>query len=245
MKKTFIVPTIAFVLGLGVGVLLMSVPRMNDGAAEGSAETPDVKSGRVRSESHRRAEKRDAESDEETNEEEGEFVEAVDADQVVEEETEEATVEEVRDEDGLTIEERAEKFKRENPEEWERIQKRRAAALEAARKVNAQKQDFLDTIDEKFLTADQKKEHAVFAEALAARNAARERINVANASGKEVAPADYRAYSEAERTLHAKANDERQLLLEAAARSLGLAGDDVPTFLNILKDIDSCTRDLH
>ena len=177
----------------------------------------------------------------------GEFVDAVPADEVrdePEDESGEATVEEVRDEDGLTDEELAEKFKRENPEEWERIQKRRRAMMAAIRKAAADNQNFLEAIEDAYLTEEQRKEHAAFADALATRNAMRDRVHAAVDAGKDPSSDDFRALTGAERTLRGKAEGERKLLLEATARSLGLEKDDVTAFVEILDGIDSCTRDL-
>lgn len=176
-----------------------------------------------------------------------EFVEAVPAESVKDDDGDgEATVEEVRDEeDGLTDEERAEKFKRENPEEWERIQKRRQAMLDAQRKAQAKRQSFLDTINDEFLTAEQKKTHAAYAEALAAREAARERIRAAVAEGRDPDMEDYRTVNRSERTLHAHAAVERRTLLEAAARSVGLTGDDVGAFVDVLDQIDDAAPASH
>lgn len=247
MKKMtkIVFPLLAFASGLAAGVLLAPTVAAK---AEGGAEKTDVADATVRrppkASVKQKAVDPDA-ADGADGGDEGDFVEALDPDQVPEEEAETATVEEVTDEDGLTPETRAEKFKRENPEEWERIRQRRAAAFEVMRKANAEKQNFLDTIDEAHLTAEQKQEHAAFAEALAVRNAARERIRAANEDGKEPVPADYRAFTTAERTLREKCDGERRLLLEATARSLGLGNDDVADFLGILERIDACTRDLH
>jgi len=239
---TFLVPALAGVLGLVAGVLLAPVVRPPDAEAEAADEE---KTAVARPIAGRGPEAMTVGTTEDPDSD-GDFVEAVDVDKLVEEEEPEtATVEEVRDEDGLTPDERAAVFRRENPEEWERIRKRRAAALEVMRQAAAERQGFLDTIDKAHLTAEQRKEHAAYAEALAVRNAARERIEAAHAAGKEAAVADYASFTKAERTLTAHAAGERRLLLEATARALGLENDDVPAFLEILERIDSCTRDLH
>ena len=241
-----IIPLSAGVLGLVAGLLLAPVVWMRPPDAD--AADPAVRRQAASAVDSDEVDEPGEEADGEASDGDDEFVEAVDADSVADDdEPVEVTVEEVRDDDGdgLTPEERAEKFKRENPEEWERIQNRRKAMLAAMRKAAKEKQDFIDAIDDAYLTAEQRKEHAAFAEALATRNASRDRVRAAVDAGKDPSPDDLRALSGAERTLHEKAEDERKLLLEATARSLGLEKDDVADFVGVLDGIDTCTRDLH
>ena len=171
----------------------------------------------------------------------GEFVEAVPADEVRDESEDgsgEAEVEEVRDEDGLTDEELREKFKREHPEEWARIQKRRKAQLEAMKKALAERKDFLRSIDDELLTEEQRKVHAAYRTALTVREAARERIRQATASGGEADAEDYRLMNQAERAIRENARAEHAALREALGRSLGISAAELPTFTETLKSID-------
>ncbi len=175
------------------------------------------------------------------------FVEAVPAESVKEDDDSEgeATVEEVRDEeDGLTDEERAEKFKRENPEEWERIQKRRRAMMAELKKAVEKRQSFLDAVSDEYLTEEQRKTHAEYAEALATRAAARERVRKAVEDGKEPDSEDFRTMNRADRVIRTNAEGEKRTLQEAAARSMGFSGEDVTTFVEMLRDIEDAT-DVH
>lgn len=171
------------------------------------------------------------------------FVDAVPAESLVDQDAAEgeSSSEEVRDEDGLTVEERAEKFRRENPEEWERIQKRRRAARDMAKKAADRRQGFLDTINEEFLSESQIKTHAAYTEALAARNAALERIRAARDGGQEANDEDFQICSRADGVIQESAAAERLVLQEAAARSLGLSGDEIRAFTDILRQIDDAT----
>ena len=241
--RKLIIPLLTGVLGLAAGLLLAPAVWMQSSDVGG--EVPAARRQTASDVDSDEADEPEEESDGEAADDDGEFVEAVDAASVKDDdEPEEVTVEEVRDEDGLTDEERAEKFKRENPEEWERIQKRRAAMLETMRKAAADNQDFLETIEDAYLTEEQRKEHAAYADALATRNASRDRVRAAVDAGKDPSSDDFRALTGAERTLREKAEGERKLLLEATARSLGLEKDDVKAFVGILDSIDSCTRNL-
>ena len=186
-----------------------------------------------------------AEADEASDEEGGEdadgkFVEAVPMEPEKDDKDQagEATVEEVRDEDGLTDEELREKFKRENPEEWERIQKRRKAQLEAMRKAQADRKDFLTSVNDELLSAEQRKVHAAYRTALTAREEARERIRKATAAGGEADVEDYRLMNLADRTIRENAQAEHAALREALGRSLGISDADLPTFTATLKSID-------
>lgn len=170
----------------------------------------------------------------------GKFVEAVPAEPEKDDEDQagEATVEEVRDEDGLTDEELREKFKRENPEEWERIQKRRKAMLDEMKKALANRKDFLAAIGDEFLSAEQRKVHAAYRTALTVRDEARERIRKATAAGGEADAEDYRLMNQADRTVRENAQTEHAALREALGRSLGLQGEELREFGETLKAID-------
>ena len=176
---------------------------------------------------------------------EGEFVEAVQADEVrdeSEDESGEATVEEVRDEDGLTDEELREKFKRENPEEWERIQKRRKAMLDEMKKALANRKDFLAAVSDELLSEDQRKVHAAYRTALTVREEARERIRKATASGGEAEVEDYRLMNQADRTIRENAQAEHTALREALGRSLGISDAELSTFTETLHSIDDAVK---
>lgn len=190
-----------------------------------------------------------AEADEASDEEGGEdadgkFVEAVPVEPEKDDEDQagEATVEEVRDEDGLTDEELAEKFKRENPEEWARIRKRRKAMLDEMKKALANRKDFLAAIGDEFLSAEQRKVHAAYRTALTAREEARERIRRATASGGEADVEDYRLMNQADRMVREYAQAEHKALREAFGRSLGISDAELSTFTETLDSIDDAVK---
>ena len=172
-----------------------------------------------------------------------EFVEAVPAESVKDDDGDgEATVEEVRDEDGLTDEELREKFKRENPEEWARIRKRRKAMLDEMKKALANRKDFLAAIGDEFLSAEQRKVHAAYRTALTVREEARERIRKATASGGEAEVEDYRLMNQADRTIRENAQAEHTALREALGRSLGISDAELSTFTETLHSIDDAVK---
>lgn len=155
-----------------------------------------------------------------------------------------AMVEEVKDEDGQTVDERVEKFKRERPDEFAALQRRREA-IRAARKAAADnRQDFLDSIDVSFLTEDQRKTHVAYADALAARQEARERMTAARRTGAAVSDADRAQLQAAERVIREQGAAERAALVESAARSVGVENaDDLKRFRETISAIFKATRE--
>ena len=154
------------------------------------------------------------------------------------------TVEEVKGEDGLTVDERMEKFKRERPDEFAALQRRRES-IRAARKAAADnRQEFLDSIDVTYLTEEQRKTHVAYANALAARQEARERMAAARQTGAAVSDADRAQLRAAERVIREQGEAERAALFEAAARSFGVAAEeDVKRFRETISSILEVTRE--
>ena len=155
-----------------------------------------------------------------------------------------ATVEEVKGEDGLTVDERVEKFKRERPDEFAALQRRRESIRAAWKAAADNRQEFLDSIDLSFLTEEQRKTHVAYADALAARQEARERITAAWLKGAEVSDADRRQLQTAERVIREQGAAERAALFEAAARSVGVEGaEDLKRFRETISSIFEATRE--
>ena len=189
---------------------------------------------------------RDARSQVEAGVSEPRFAEAVLAEEFRrQQEPPPATVEEVKGEDGLTVDERMEKFKRERPDEFVALQRRRES-IRATRKAAADsRQDFLDSIDVSFLTEEQRKTHVAYADALAAQQEARERMAAARRTGAAVSDADRVQLQAAERVIREQGEDERAALLEAAARSVGVEGaEDLKRFRETISAIFEATHEL-
>ena len=150
----------------------------------------------------------------------------------------------MKGEDGLTVDERLEKFKRERPDEFAALQRRRES-IRAARKAAADnRQEFLDSIDLTYFTEEQRKTHAAYADALAARQEARERMAAARRAGAAVSDADRAQLQAAERVIREQGAAERAALFEAAARSFGVAAEeDVKRFRETISSILEMTRE--
>ena len=189
---------------------------------------------------------RDARTPEEGAVAEQPFAEAVSAEEFRREQSaaRTATVEEAKGEDSLTVDERMEKFRRERPDEFAALQRRRTA-IRAERKAAADgHQDFLDSIDVSFLTEEQRKTHVAYADALAARQEARERMAAARRTGAAVSDADRAQLQTAERVIREQGEAERAALFEAAARSVGVENaEDVKRFRETISAIFEATRE--
>lgn len=177
---------------------------------------------------------------------EPQFIEAVSAEEFSRQKKsdETATVEEVKDEDGLTVDERMEKFRCERPDEFAALQRRRES-MRAARKAAADnRQEILDSINLSFFTDEQRKTHIAYADALAARQVARERMEYARRTGAPVADADRAQLQAAERVISEQGESERAALFEAVARSVGIENaDEVKDFRETISAILETTRE--
>ena len=150
----------------------------------------------------------------------------------------------MKGEDGLTVDERVEKFKRERPDEFAALQRRRES-IRAAQKATADNRlEFLNSIDVAFFTEEQRKTHAAYADSFAARQEARERMTAARLTGAAVSDADRAQLQVAERVIREQGEAERAALFEAAARSFGVAAEeDVKRFRETISSILEMTRE--
>ncbi|MBQ0031683.1 MAG: hypothetical protein KBT68_02650, partial [bacterium] len=139
---------------------------------------------------------------------------------------------------------RVEKFKRARPDEFAALQRRRES-IRAARKAAADnRQDLLDSVDITYLTEEQRKTHAAYADALAARQEAQERMAAARRTGAAVSDEDRAQLQAAERVIREQGEAERAVLLEAAARSVGVEGaEDLKRFRETISVIFEATRE--
>ncbi len=171
------------------------------------------------------------------------FEEAVDSEVFAREQTAgpEPKVEEVRDEDGRTADERLERLRHDRPEEYEALVRRRQERLDARQREQGRRRDFLEAVDPALMSEDEQRLHREFTDALAARMELRETVRKAVERGEPVSEGDHAALREAERAVRQRAAAERTLLLRAAARSLGLEDEAIDGFQQTVEDICSAT----
>lgn len=239
MRRVVVIISVAtlFCVGVACGWLMRG-----DGGGTGETPVPPDKTIAARPAPSGRGVRN---SDEESAAE-PKFVEAVSTEEFRRQQgpSQTAMVEVVKGEDGLTVDERMERFKRERPDEFAALQRRRES-MRAARKAAADnRQDFLDSIDVSFLTEGQRKTHVAYADALAARQEARERMAAARRRGAAVSDADRVQLQASERVIRERGAAERTALLEAAARSVGVEGaEDLKRFRETISSIFEATRE--
>lgn len=153
----------------------------------------------------------------------------------------ESSVEEVRGEDGLTVSEVQERFKREQPAQWHSIAKERARRDADRRASNVRRREFLEDIDVSFLKEDQREVHRRFTAAFAERIACRDEINALRAKGESPPPESRGRFSAAERTISGNSAAERRILFEAVGRSVGVDEAELREFSTLLSDIVDVT----
>lgn len=151
-------------------------------------------------------------------------IEAMDADAFARSEARaaESTVEDVVDEDGVSVAERIRRFREEHPEEW-RAQQQRMEQLAARRKeTRDHRLGFLEAVDPELIDQDSRDAHAAFAEVFAERNRLRDAISAARKAGADIPFEDRNRLSLLNREIREGALAERDVLLAAAVRSLGV-----------------------
>ena len=214
------------------------------GGGSGTGETPVLPDKTV--DSRPASNERGVRSSDEESAAEPQFTEAISSKEFRRQQrpAEAATVEEVKGEDGLTVDERMEKFRRERPDEFAALQRRRESIRAARKAAAADRQDFLDSIDVSYLTEEQRKTHVAYADALAARQEARERMAAARRTGAAISDEDRAQLQAAERVIREQGEAERAALVEATARSVGVENaEDVKRFRETISAIFEATHE--
>ena len=153
-----------------------------------------------------------------------------------------ASVEEVKGVDGLTVDERTARWRREHPDEWQALQRRQSARLIEQQQVAQRRREFLAAISTDFLSSEQQTAHRSYLETLRTRDKLREKIAAARRSGQPVSADDARALMHALHAVREGAAAERHLLLEAAARSAGFKDAAATEFAGMLQNILDVTE---
>ncbi len=136
--------------------------------------------------------------------------------------SEETTDADEEDPSDMTEEERMAKFKAEHPEAYERYMATIQRRKEALSNMLTERQSFLDNVDTSLLTKEQAEHHRAYADAVAQRDAITLKINELTKAGEEVPAELYREKRAATRAVYEKHQEERNLLLQAAGKTLGL-----------------------
>ena len=131
----------------------------------------------------------------------------------------------------MTRQERMEQLKRENPERYAEMERRR-------QEFQTRRDDFFANIDLELLTPTQQEMHFQYTEALAKQQAAIDRMRALAESGEEATEEDRAAIRESFRLVRGLQGAERDALLSAVATSMGLqAGEETEAFINVIKEV--------
>lgn len=138
--------------------------------------------------------------------------------------------------------ERLEQLKREDPERYAEMEKRRREFQENMRQALDRRDDFLGAIDLSLLTPEQQEMHARFVDALAAQQAAIDTLNARAEAGEAPTEEERRAMREAMRQVRGLQGAERDALLSAVAVSMGLSeGEETEAFIGVVKEVYDST----
>lgn len=237
VKGRFILPAgilavVAFSLGVASGLFWAGRTDGRGGALTGDAVTPDSP-GEAAETNTDGADESVAKIEEAITPEEAAELRRVPA----------PVVEEVRDENGLTAEEAAAKFAREHPEESAARMKAQEDRLAARLAAREQRLEFLRGIDSRYIAEDRREAHAAYLEALAEREDASAELREARAKGNDVQPELRARLGAASALIRAKSAEEREILLGAAARSVGVEEKSIAEFTALATEIISATAD--
>ena len=138
----------------------------------------------------------------------------------------------------MTRQERMEQLKRENPERYAEMERRRQEFQARMEEFQTRRDDFFANIDLELLTPTQQEMHFQYTEALAKQQAAIDRMRALAESGEEATEEDRAAIRESFRLVRGLQGAERDALLSAVATSMGLqAGEETETFVGVIKEV--------
>lgn len=137
--------------------------------------------------------------------------------------------------------ERMEEMKKNDPERYKEEMARREQFRQAILQARSARADFLGSIDTALLSAEGRKTHARFTEALARQSELEEQMRAAVEAGEQPSEELGAAMRENWQTLRETRDSERVELLDAIAKSMGLAGSDVEDFRKLVDDVYDAT----
>ncbi len=133
------------------------------------------------------------------------------------------------------------RFEKENPIGFANYLEVQARREEAVATMLAQRQAFLETVDTALLTPEQQVFHQAYVEALLARDRIFAEVAALRDAGEPIPDELLREKRAAARVLQERYREERNLLLEAAGRSLGLDSEMSVQFAELIGTIYSVT----
>lgn len=154
---------------------------------------------------------------------------------------EEATKAAVEPPKRLSMRERMEELKKQDPERYRQMEERRAQFQQALQDAREKRDDFLGSVDLALFTPEERLVHEQFTAALAKQAEMEERMRALFESGEMPSEEQRAEMRETQHTLRDLREAERSALLGAVATSMGLSESDSADFAQLMTEIYDAT----
>ncbi|MGN0890146.1 MAG: hypothetical protein ACI4W7_00685 [Candidatus Spyradenecus sp.] len=141
----------------------------------------------------------------------------------------------------LSMRERMEELKKQDPERYRQMEERRAQFQQALQDAREKRDDFLGSVDLALFTPEERLVHEQFTAALAKQAEMEERMRELFESGEMPSEEQRAAMRETQHTLRDLREAERSALLGAVATSMGLSESDSADFAQLMTEIYDAT----
>lgn len=141
----------------------------------------------------------------------------------------------------LSMRERMEELKKQDPERYRQMEERRAQFQQALQDAREKRDDFLGSVDLTLFTPEERLVHEQFTAALAKQAEMEERMRELFESGEMPSEALRTEMHETQHTLRDLREAERSALLGAVATSMGLSESDSADFAQLMTEIYDAT----
>lgn len=141
----------------------------------------------------------------------------------------------------LSMRERMEELKKQDPERYRLMEERRAQFQQALQEARAKRDDFLGSVDLALFTPEERLVHEQFTAALAKQAELEGRMRALVESGEMPTEALRTEMHETQHTLRDLREAERSALLGAVATSMGLSESDSADFAQLMTEIYDAT----
>ncbi|MGN0886510.1 MAG: hypothetical protein ACI4RT_05885 [Candidatus Spyradenecus sp.] len=141
----------------------------------------------------------------------------------------------------LSMRERMEELKKQDPERYRQMEERRAQFQQALQAARDKRDDFLGSVDLALFTDEQRQTHEQFTAALAKQAEMEEQMRALFESGEMPSEEQREAMREAQWTLRNLREAERAALLSAVATSMGLSEADSADFAQLMTEVYDAT----
>lgn len=141
----------------------------------------------------------------------------------------------------LSMRERMEELKKQDPERYRQMEERRSQFQQALQDAREKRDDFLGSVDLALFTPEERLVHEQFTAALAKQTEMEERMRTLFESGEMPSEALRTEMHETQHTLRDLREAERSALLGAVATSMGLSESDSADFAQLMTEIYDAT----